>query len=108
MDNEPEWVLALYRNHKMLDLEHALARDIQQADQYMKDRVKEGMSELEAEDRAVELIPAPKDGPADSENPPKPFPPKLRQEVIDRIEALEEVFAQEVRGNKVVNLPPKN
>jgi hypothetical protein len=28
MDNEPEWVLALYRNHKMLDLEHALARDI--------------------------------------------------------------------------------
>jgi hypothetical protein len=40
----------------------------------MKDRVKEGMSELEAEDRAVELILAPRDGQVDSENPPKPVP----------------------------------
>ena len=30
--------------------------------EYIKDRVKEGMSELEAEDRAVELILAPSDG----------------------------------------------
>jgi len=52
--------------------------------------VKEGASELEAEDRAVELILAPSEGPAYSENPPKPIPPELRQQISDRLEALEE------------------
>jgi hypothetical protein len=107
MDNEPEWVLELYRNHKMVDLEYALASDMKQAVEYMESLVKQGMSELEAEERAVEFILAPKDGPADSENPPKQFPPELRQKVIDRIEAIEEVYARS-EGKKVVNLPPKS
>ena len=84
MDNEPERVLELYHNGRMLDLESQLASDLQQADQYIKDRVKEGMSELEAEDWAVELILAPKDGPEFSDNPPEPLSCCPRRFVLRR------------------------
>jgi hypothetical protein len=107
MYNEPEWVMEVYRNHKMMDLEDQLARDCQQAEEYMKSLEEQGMSPLEAEDRAVELILAPRGGPADSENPPTPVPDDLQEKIIDRIEALEEVFRKS-QGKKVVNLPPRS
>jgi hypothetical protein len=107
MENEPEMVLELYRNHKMMDLEDLLAKDTRAADEYIKSLVSQGMSELAAEDRAVELILAPRDGPADSENPPKPVPPDLQEKIIDRLDALEEALARS-EGKKVVNLPPRS
>lgn len=107
MDNYPEGIVESYRSGKILDIEDQLARDIQRADQYIKDQVKEGMSELEAEDRAVELILAPSDGPEFSDNPPQRVQEPLRSEIIDRVEALEEGFRRQEK-NKVVNLRPKS
>jgi hypothetical protein len=97
MYNEPERVLELYRNRKMLDLEDQLARDIQQADEYIKSLVAQGMRPLEAEERAMELVVAPRGGPADSENPLTSVPEDLQEKIIDRIEALEEVFQKKPR-----------
>jgi len=106
MDNEPERMLELYQSGKILEIEDQLARDIQQADRYIKERVKQGMSELEAEDRAVELILAPSGGPEQSDNPPKPIPAQLKEQIIDRVEALEEGFRRQ-EANKVVPLHRK-
>ena len=107
MDNEPERILELYHNGRMLDLEDQVSRDLQQADQYIKEAVKKGMSEPQAEDRAVELLLAPADGPEFNDNPPRPVPQPTRQEIIDRLEALEEGFDRQGTA-KVINLRPRS
>jgi hypothetical protein len=90
MNNQPEWVLELYRNHKMAELEDALSRDLERADQYIHSLVAQGIPELQAEDRAVELLLAPADGPEFSDNPPTPVPPELQEEISDRLEEFED------------------
>ena len=72
MEHEPQRMLELYQSGQIMEIEHQLAEDMQRAVQYMKERVREGMSELEAEDRAVELILAPSDSEEFHDHPPQP------------------------------------
>src|SRR5262245_36129581 len=110
MEYEPERVLELYQNGRMLDLEDQLARDLHQADQYIKSLVAQGASRLEAEDRAVELILAPQN-PQDPQypDPEKPplIPPSLRREISDKLEAVEEGISRAWPA-KVSPLRPKS
>jgi hypothetical protein len=51
--------------------------------------VKEGMSDLEARDKALEVV-IPKDGPEFSDNPPDPLPLKDQEEIWRKLDLREQ------------------
>ena len=73
--------------------------------------MKQGLSQPEAEDRAVELILAPADGREFSDNPPNPVPNELRDQIEERLELIEDALNKaldRMEKNKVVRLRPKS
>jgi hypothetical protein len=85
-ENQPQLVKDLHSSNK---LEPHLDRKYQQALELTDKLKKQGYSEEEAFQNASDLILAPSDGPAFSDNPPEPLPLKEQQAVYKRLEAIE-------------------
>jgi hypothetical protein len=85
-ENQPQLVRDLHSSNK---LEEHLDDKYQQALELVSKLKKQGQSEEEAFQNASDLILAPSDGPAFSDNPPKPLPENERRQIYRRLEAIE-------------------
>jgi predicted RNase H-like HicB family nuclease len=85
-ENQPQLVRDLHRSNK---LEPHLDRKYQQALELTDKCKKAGQSEEEAFQNASDLILAPSNGPALSDNRPEPLPLEEQQAVYRRLEAIE-------------------
>jgi hypothetical protein len=82
-ENQPDLVRQLHRENK---LRPHLEAKMQQALRLVDAGKRQGQSEDEAFQNVVDLILAPSDGPAMSENPPPPLPLKEQQEIYRSLE----------------------
>jgi hypothetical protein len=85
-ENQPQLVRDLHASNK---LEPHLDRKFQQALNLVAKFKKQGLPEEEAFEAASDLILAPADGPALSDNPPEPLPLEEQKAVYKRLEAIE-------------------
>ena len=88
-ENQPEFVKELLESGQIAKLEEVLNARVVDAIRYAHKMQAQGRPEREAIEIASEVMLTPADGPAFSDNPPKPLPQKLRQKVYRKLEERE-------------------
>jgi hypothetical protein len=88
-DNQPEYVKEFLDQDRIADLDQVLMLAAKPGWDLYHKLVKQGRSDLEARDLALELV-IPSNGPEFSENPPEPLPLEEQKAVYKRLEAIEE------------------
>ena len=83
-DNQPDLVRSLHQQGKLeAHLEDKNQQGLALADKFKKEQ---GMSEDQAFEAAGQFVLAPANGPAMSDNPPEPVPPRERERIMDSLE----------------------
>ena len=83
-ENQPDLCRQLHQQNK---LGQHLDRKMQEALRVTMQQKDHGLSEDEAFQQASDLILTPSDGPAMSDNPPKPLPLREQEAIYKRLEA---------------------
>jgi hypothetical protein len=89
-DNQPEYVKEFLDQNRIKDLDQELILAVEPGWRLHDRLVKDGRSDLEARERALELV-IPSNGPEFSDNPPEPLSLEDREEVLRRLELREEM-----------------
>jgi uncharacterized protein YoaH (UPF0181 family) len=94
MDNDPEWVKELLDQKKLPVLEKSIQQTVSAALERLENLQKGGMSYPQAIDLVFEAL-TPADGPAFSDNPPKPLSAEDQKKVRDILERRAEFQDQQ-------------
>jgi len=85
MDNQPEWVKELLVKKQLPVLERSIQESVSSALERLESLEAGGMSNPQAYDMVLEAL-TPADGPAFSEDPPKPLSPEDQKKILDTLE----------------------
>ena len=104
-DNEPEYVKEFLDSNRIGELDQILINQLASALRFIDIVMKSGRSRYEAEDIAIEVLLAPADGRAFSDNPPEPLSLDDQEKVYRKLERRQEIL--DLLGELQKKRPPK-
>jgi hypothetical protein len=104
-DNQPEYVKEFLDQDRIGELDQILINQLASALRFIDILMKSGRSRYEAEDIAIEVLLAPADGRAFSDNPPEPLSLDDQEKIYRKLERRQEIL--DLLGELPKKRPPK-